>query len=209
MPCAGRASTGSHTPEGGDIACRERRVAARRHLNQHAHALALTGMQKQQRPAAGPEKRVSPPQSPDCVPSNHTSTPEPGVLRMMIECVCRRVKRDVSTHRPAPGKRISRSPAPRIGSLAAPPPARGQQRVAPVEPRRQFGRDQTRYQVQPVAAPRFTDASQAGIRRPSSTDLACLRHRRRHDGVQPDAPRASRSAAASLAGACCRRCGTR
>ena len=81
---------------------------------------------------------------------------------MMIECVCRRVGSDVSTTWPAPANRTSRSPAPRMASACSTvtPPAVSNE-IAPVEPCRQFGRGQTRYQVHPVVAPRSADASRS------------------------------------------------
>lgn len=43
-----------------------------------------------------------------CAPSSHTSTPVPGVLRMMTLCVCRCSSAVVSTVCEEPGNRISR-----------------------------------------------------------------------------------------------------
>ena len=109
---------------------------------------------------------------------------------MMIECVCRRVSADVSTTWPAPGNRMSRSPAPRIASACQHRhPARGQQRdrarraLPPVRPRPDQipGPPGRRPQVR-------RRQPQAGIAVHLRQILATLRHRRRHDRVQPNAP---------------------
>ena len=79
------------------------------------------------------------------LPSSQTSTPLPGVLRMMTECVCRRSSDDVSTRIALPENSIRRLPAPRTPSACrmVVPPALSSV-IGPDSPCRQFGRDQTR-----------------------------------------------------------------
>ena len=84
---------------------------------------------------------------------------------MMIECVCRRVSADVSTTWPAAREQDEpvAGAADRVRRTSTVTPPAVSSEIAPVEPCRQFGRDQTRYQVHPVAAQVRRRQPQAGI----------------------------------------------
>ena len=125
------------------------------------------------------------------LPSSQTSTPLPGALRMMIECVCRRSSDDVSTRMLPPENSISRSPAPRTPSACriVVPPALSRV-IGPASPCRQFGRDQTRYQVQALPEPEISRCeaeAEIGIEHLRQA-IARLRQRVRwQHRVEPDA----------------------